>query len=129
MSTVPASPDGSPPRPPEGKRRFLAHVGQGPDGRLTTRQKVVPVAGLVVFLLAIGYTLLPFDVVGGAVDCGPALFGSKPEQAPTAVIVDEPKRACRDAGNSRLAFAAVVGTAAAVIGVAGLILPSDSDGG
>ena len=127
MSAVPASSDGSPPRRPDGKRRLLANIGQGPGGRLTTRQKVVPVLGLVLFVLCIGYTLVPFDVVGGAVHCGPALFGSKPRAAPTAVIVDEPKRACRDAGNSRLAFAGVLGTAAAVIGVAGLILPSDPE--
>jgi hypothetical protein len=126
MSTVPASSNGSPPRRPDRKRRLLANVGHGPDGRLTTRQKVVPVVGLVVFLLCLGYTLLPFDVVG-TVDCGPALFGSKPEEAPVAVIVDEPKRACRDAGNSRLAFAAVIGTAAVVIAVAGLILPPDPE--
>ncbi|HEX2063900.1 MAG TPA: hypothetical protein VHE80_05720 [Acidimicrobiales bacterium] len=126
MSSVPASSNGGPARRRPRKPSLLTNIGQGPDGRLTTRQKVAPALGLVVFLLCVGYTLLPFDVVD-AVDCGPALFGSKPEEAPVAVIVDEPKRACRDAGNSRLAFAAVVGTAAAVIGVAGLVLPSDPE--
>ncbi len=126
MSTVPASSNGSPPRRPDRKPRLLANIGHGPDGRLTTRQKVVPAVGLVVFLLCLGYTLLPFDVVD-TVDCGPALFGSKPEEVPVAVIVDEPKRACRDAGNSRLAFAAVIGTAAVVLAAAGLILPPDPE--
>ncbi len=108
------------PRPEQG-------IGWAEGGRLTTRQKVVPVLALVVLLGALAYTLVPFTVAE-TVDCQAALRGSDPEAGvPPGAIVGNPRKACHDVGNSRLSLAGAVGVAAMIIGAAGLFLPPDPE--
>ena len=122
-------PAASPPEP-TGRRRRRARwrpeqgIGWGEGGRLTTRQRVVPVLAVLVLAGTLVYGVVPFEVAG-ALECKGALRGAEPAADAPGAIVGDPKRACRDAGNSRRATAAVIAVAAAVLGVAGLLLPPD----
>ncbi|MDP9071580.1 MAG: hypothetical protein M3N68_09945 [Actinomycetota bacterium] len=125
-------PSASPSDPPAKRRRPLIArpergIGWAEGGRLTTRQRVVPVLALLVLLGALAYVLVPFTVAE-TVDCQGALRGSDPQSeiAPGAIVGD-PRAACRDVGNSRLSLAGVVGVAALIIGAAGLFLPPDPE--
>ncbi len=82
---------------------------------------------VLVLVGTLAYGLVPFEVAG-AIECRGALRGAEPAaDAPPGAIVGDPKRACRDAGNSRRATSAVVAAAAAALGVAGLLLPPEVD--
>ncbi len=86
----------------------------------TSQQKAAPVVALVVMLLAIGYSLIPFQFAD-AIDCGAPLLGAeaKTETAPSTGFI-KPKEDCLASGKSRLtvsgviAFVAVLTAAAAV---------------
>jgi hypothetical protein len=82
----------------------------------TRGQKVMPAIVLVVILLAVGWTLLPFEFTQG-VDCGPALFGGKAKD-PTAVGLILPEIDCRNKARSRLLVSAMIALAAAGAGTA-----------
>lgn len=86
---------------------------------MTTGQRAVPLAALLVALLAVGYALLPFRFAG-AVRCGAPLFGAEPETHEQVGFID-PGRACDDAGSSRLLTAATFALVA-VAAAAGLAL-------
>ena len=91
------------------------------------RQRVVPALAVLVVLGALVYAMVPYTVAG-TVDCRGALRGAEPESdVPAGVIVGNPRRSCRDVGNSRLATAGVVGVAAVIVGVGGLLLPPEPD--
>ncbi len=122
-----AAPEGSPEAAGRG-RALAARLGHGPGGRLTTRQKVVPPVFLAVFLACLVYAMLPFELLGGDLRCGPAILGSDPKGVEPGSLA-RPERDCRNSGNSRLAFAGVLGTAALVIAAAGLVLPPDPEEG
>ncbi len=125
-------PAASPPGPPRQGRRPLfvrpeRGIGWGEGGRLTTRQRVVPVLAVLVLLGAVAYSLVPFTVAD-TVECRGALRGADPVgDLPPAVIVGDPRKACHDFGNSRLSLAGVVAVAAVVVGAAGLLLPPDEE--
>ena len=115
------------PRP----KRFLPRpergIGWAEGGGLTTRQKIVPALALLVLVVALAYTLVPFTVAD-TVRCQAALRGSGlAQELPAGAIVGDPRKACRDVGNSRLSLAGVVGLAAVILGAAGLLLPPDPD--
>lgn len=88
----------------------------------TSQQKAAPVVALVVMLLAVGYSLIPFQFAD-AIDCGAPLLGAeaKTETAPSTGFI-KPKEDCLASGKSRLtvsgviAFVAVL-TAAAAVGL------------
>jgi hypothetical protein len=107
--------------------RPASGIGWAEGGRLTIRQRVVPVLALLVLIGTLVYALLPFRVAE-VVDCQGALRGAKPRaDVPPGAIVGTPRKACRDVGNSRLTTAGVVAVATVVIGVAGLVLPPEPD--
>ena len=69
---------------------------------------VTPIAALVVLVLALGFTLMPFKAVGG-VSCSAPLRGAEPTGDVSSVaVLGGTEGACRDAGNSRMAMAATV---------------------
>ena len=97
----------------------------------TTQQKAAPIVALAVMLLAIGYSLIPFQFAD-AIDCGAPLLGADPktETAPSAGFI-RPDEDCLASGKSRLtvsgviAFVAVL-TAAAAVGLRPLSKECDS---
>ncbi len=85
-----------------------------------TPQRVVGGVALVVLLLAVGYSLLPFKVAG-AVSCKAPLMGGGPEKTPTTIGFIQPKKDCPTQGRRRLTGAAFFALVA-VAGVAGVLL-------
>ncbi|HWH35889.1 MAG TPA: hypothetical protein VNT56_11295 [Acidimicrobiales bacterium] len=91
----------------------------------SSRQRYVPVGALVVIVVALVYSALPFTFAG-VVECSAALGGSRAaEDTPAGATVGNADQACADTGGRRLVNAAVVGGAALVIGLAGAFLPAD----
>ena len=87
---------------------------------LSKEQKVISGVVLVILLLAIGYTLIPFRFAD-AVDCGPPLLGGKPgKYEDRGLGFIKPARDCKNAARSRLAVAAVTSFVAMGVGVAAL---------
>ncbi len=88
----------------------------------TSQQKAAPAIALVVMLVAIGYSLIPFQFAG-VIDCGPPLLGAdaKTETAPSAGFI-RPEEDCLASGKSRLTVSGVIAflavlTAAAAVGL------------
>lgn len=91
------------------------------------RQRLVPLAAMVVIAAALVYASLPFTFAG-KVDCSGALFGSEADPAtPAGAIVGNPDDACADTGGRRRVNAGVVVVAALAVGLGGAFLPSDED--
>lgn len=92
---------------------------------MTKVQKFVPIAVLLVILLALGYLMLPFRIAG-VIDCGAPLLGSNPKagQEPVGFIV--PDRDCERQGRSRLVTAAVITLIFVVGGAAAVFLKPQS---
>jgi hypothetical protein len=86
----------------------------------TSQQKAAPIVALVVMLVAIGYSLIPFRFAD-TISCGPPLLGAeaRTKTAPSTGFI-RPAEDCRASGKSRLtvsgvvAFVAVLAAAAAV---------------
>lgn len=85
---------------------------------MTRTQKVVPIAVLVVMLLAIGWVLLPFDFTS-AVSCKAPLLGGEPKD-PTPVGLIIPEKDCRSKAKSRLLTSALICLAVAAGGTAAI---------
>jgi hypothetical protein len=82
----------------------------------TRGQKLMPGIALLVMLLAIGWTLLPFEFAEG-VKCGPPLLGGHPKsEASVGLII--PKLDCHNKARSRLLTSALIALAAAAAGTA-----------
>jgi len=88
----------------------------------TNQQKAAPAVALFVMLLAIGYTLIPFQFAD-AIDCGPPLLGAdaRTKTAPSTGFI-RPEEDCLASGKSRLTVSGVVAflaalTAAAAVGL------------
>jgi hypothetical protein len=89
---------------------------------VSKQQRIVSIGVLVVLLLAVGWTLLPFRFAD-AVDCGPPLLGAKPgHYDEKGVGLINPKRDCHNTAKSRLTFAAVASLIAVVTGAATIAL-------
>jgi hypothetical protein len=89
---------------------------------------VFPFVVLVVPLLALGYSLLPFKAIG--VKCKPSWSQAKPTAiAPTSYLRGKEGPVCESEGNSRLVtagFIALLASAAgAVAGAAGQVGPEE----
>jgi hypothetical protein len=87
---------------------------------VTRAQKITPIAMLVVIVLSVGWSFLPFDFTSG-VGCGPPLLGAKPDD-PTAVGLIQPEQDCLSKGKSRLLVSAMLALAAAGVGTAAVML-------
>ena len=87
---------------------------------MTKAQKTLPIFVLIVILLAVGWSFLPFEFARG-VDCGPPLLGAKPRD-PTAVGLIQPDKDCQSKGKSRLLVSAMLSLAAAGVGTAAVLL-------
>ncbi len=87
---------------------------------MTKIQKSMPIFVLIVILLAVGWSILPFEFTSG-VDCGAPLFGAKPKD-PTAVGLIQPDKDCLSKGKSRLLVSAMLSLAAAGVGTAAVLL-------
>jgi hypothetical protein len=87
---------------------------------MTRTQKAMPVFVLVVILLSVGWSFLPFEFAPG-VGCGPPLFGAQPRD-PTPVGLIQPDEDCLNKGKSRLLVSAMLSLAAAGVGTAAVLL-------
>ncbi len=74
------------------------------------------------------YATVPFTFAG-AVECRQlGLSGAAPAAGtPAGTIIGDVNKRCADAGNSRIAVAAVAAALAAVIGLAGAFAPTDAE--
>lgn len=89
---------------------------------MSKQQRIVAIGVLVVLVLAVGWTLLPFRFAD-AVDCGPPLLGAKPghfDDKGSSLI--NPTRDCRNSARSKLTFAAVAALIAVVTGAVTIAL-------
>jgi len=88
----------------------------GAQKEFTRGQKLMPAIALFVMVLALGWTLLPFEFAEG-VKCGPAITGghAKSEESVGLII---PKIDCRNKARSRLLTSALISLAAAAAGTA-----------
>lgn len=78
------------------------------QGRQINTRVVTPIVALVVVILALGFTLMPFKAVAG-VSCSAPLRGAKPTgEVSSGAVLGGAEAACQDAGNSRKAMAATV---------------------
>lgn len=84
---------------------------------MTRVQKFVPVWVLLVMLLAVGWSFLPFEFAEG-VKCGPPLLGAKPQNGEQSVGLILPKEDCLSKGKSRLLVSAMLALAVAGAGTA-----------
>jgi hypothetical protein len=84
---------------------------------VTRQQKLVPFGVLFILLLAVGWTLVPFNFAN-VVDCSAPLFGAEPqnEAPPTSFI--NPEEDCLSKGKSRLLVSAVTAFVAVLAGTA-----------
>lgn len=80
----------------------------------------MPVGVLVVILLAVVWSLIPFEFTKG-VGCGPPLFGAKPDSS-TPVGLIRPEEDCKSKAKSRLLVSAFIALAAAGAGTAAIAL-------
>ncbi|MCA1691282.1 MAG: hypothetical protein LC733_03415 [Actinobacteria bacterium] len=87
---------------------------------MTKAQKILPVFVMVVILLAVGWSLLPFEFTRG-VGCGAPLLGAKPDNA-TPVGLIQPEKDCKSKAKSRLLVSAMISLAAAGVGTAAIAL-------
>lgn len=87
---------------------------------MTRAQRTAPIFALVVILLAVVWSFLPFEFTSG-VDCGPPLLGAKPKD-PTSVGLIQPDKDCKSKGKSRLLVSAMLALAAAGVGTAAVFL-------
>ncbi len=83
----------------------------------TSQQKLVPAFVIVLLLVAVGYTLIPYQFAN-TIDCEAPLFGGEPKEldAPVEGLI-RPEEDCPAKGRSRLtvaAFAALIFSAAGV---------------
>ncbi len=87
---------------------------------MTRVQKLTPLFVLIVVVLAVGWSLLPFEFTSG-VDCGPPLFGGK-AKSDVSVGLIHPVEDCRSKAKSRLLTSAMISLAAVAAGTAALAL-------
>lgn len=87
---------------------------------MTRVQKLVPLLVLLVIVLAVGWCLLPFQFAQG-VNCGPPLFGGKPDSEESVGLI-LPKEDCRSKAKTRLLTSAMLSLAAAAAGTAAIAL-------
>ena len=87
---------------------------------MTKAQKTLPIFVLIVILLSVGWSFLPFEFSSG-VDCGPPLLGAKPKD-PTAIGLIQPEKDCKSKAKSRLLVSAMLSLAAAGVGTAAVML-------
>ena len=84
---------------------------------MTRVQKVTPYGALIVMLLAISYSLIPFEFAQG-VKCSAPLMGAKPNTTASGVGLVLPKEDCLSKGKSRLLVSAMLTLAAAITAAA-----------
>ena len=87
---------------------------------MTKTQKTMPIIVLVVVLLAVLWSFLPFEFSSG-VRCGPPLLGGKPDNA-TAIGLIQPEKDCKSKAKSRLLVSAMISLAAVGAGTAAAAL-------
>jgi hypothetical protein len=87
---------------------------------VTKVQRFTPIGVLAIMLLAVGWSLLPFDFTD-EVRCGAPLLGGKPNNT-TQVGLIRPEEDCKSKAKSRLLTSALISLAAAGAGTAAIAL-------
>ncbi|MDP9071564.1 MAG: hypothetical protein M3N68_09860 [Actinomycetota bacterium] len=90
---------------------------------MTSTGRLLPLVVASALLTVLAFALLPFRAAG-ALECGPALRGSKPERDVTVgLLVGRERPVCQARGNSRLIAAGLAGVVLLVVGVGAVLLP------
>ena len=87
---------------------------------MTKQQRYISIGVLIVLVIAIGWTLLPFKFAG-TLSCGPPILGGNPgEFSDEGKSLIVPERDCHNAARSRLTVAAVGALMAVIAGAVAL---------